>query len=88
MLVVAFALEFPVPVGWCFALIVLSAGLNLYLSFRYPSTHRLSPLSAIGILSFDALQLGGTALHDGGADQSLFGSDDRARGHFGNVAAP
>lgn len=58
VLVVAFVLEFPVPVALCFALIALSAVLNLFLSFRYPSTHRLPPLSALGILTFDALQLG------------------------------
>ena len=46
MLVVAFALSSGVPVGWCFALIVPSAGLNLYLSFRYPDPPA-SPLSAI-----------------------------------------
>ncbi len=66
VLIVAFMFEFPVPVLWCFALIVLSAGLNLYLSFRFPSTHRLSPLSALGILTFDALQLGGLLFMTGG----------------------
>ena len=66
VLVVAFVLEFPVPVALCFALIALSALLNLFLSFRFPSTHRLSPLPALAILTFDALQLGGLLFMTGG----------------------
>ena len=66
VLFVAFVLEFPVPVALCFALIALSALLNLFLSFRFPSTHRLSPLPALAILTFDALQLGGLLFMTGG----------------------
>jgi two-component system, sensor histidine kinase RegB len=40
--------------------------LNLYLSFRYPATYRLPPPSALGILTFDALQLGGLLYMTGG----------------------
>ena len=66
VIVVAYALEFPLPVGMCFALIALSAWLNLFLTFRYPATHRLKPLAAFGILLFDALQLAGLLYMTGG----------------------
>lgn len=66
VLVVAFVLEFQVPVAMCFALIALSACLNLYLSFRFPSPYRVPPPSAFAILTFDALQLGGLLYMTGG----------------------
>jgi len=66
VVVVAFWLEFPLPVGICFALIAASAWLNLVLAFRFPATHRLEPLAALGILAFDALQLAGLLYLTGG----------------------
>lgn len=66
VMVVAYWLEFPLPVSLCFALIACSAWLNLYLAFRYPATHRLPPLPALGILTFDAMQLGGLLYMTGG----------------------
>ena len=66
VLIVAYWLEFPLPVGPCFALIALSAWLNLFLAFRYPATHRLPPYFALGILLFDALQLTGLLFMTGG----------------------
>jgi two-component system sensor histidine kinase RegB len=66
VMIVAFWLGFPMPVGPCFALIACSAWLNLFLAFRYPATHRLEPRAALGILSFDALQLGGLLFMTGG----------------------
>ena len=66
VLFVAYGLNFPLPVGVCFALIACSAWLNLYLTFRYPATHRLKPLPAFGILTFDALQLAGLLFLTGG----------------------
>jgi two-component system sensor histidine kinase RegB len=66
VVVVAFWLGFPMPVGPCFALIACSAWLNLFLSFRFSATHRLEPKAALGILSFDALQLGGLLFMTGG----------------------
>ncbi len=66
VLVVAFWLGFPMPVGPCFALIACSAWLNLFLSFRFSATHRLEPRAALGILTFDALQLGGLLFMTGG----------------------
>ncbi len=66
VLVVAYWLEFPLPVSLCFALIALSAWLNLFLAFRYPPTHRLPPGFAFAILLFDALQLVGLLYMTGG----------------------
>src|SRR5690606_37838406 len=66
VLIVAYWLGFPLPVSLCFALIALSAWLNLFLAFRYPATHRLPPGFALGILLFDALQLAGLLYMTGG----------------------
>jgi len=66
VIVVAYWLGFPLPVGFCFALIACSAWLNLLLAFRYPSTHRLEPNAALGILLFDTLQLAGLLYMTGG----------------------
>lgn len=63
---VAYGLEFPLPVSYCFALIACSAWLNLYLAFRYPAAHRLGPAAALSILIFDALQLVGLLFITGG----------------------
>lgn len=66
VLVVAVGLQFPFPVLYCFALIACSAWLNIYLTFRYPATHRLSPPAALGVLGFDVLQLTGLLYMTGG----------------------
>ncbi|MCO6391596.1 ActS/PrrB/RegB family redox-sensitive histidine kinase [Aliihoeflea aestuarii] len=66
VLIVAFWLQFPVPVALCLALIGCSAWLNLLMAVRYPATHRLPPLAALAILTFDALQLGGLLYMTGG----------------------
>ena len=66
VLFVAYWLEFPLPVSLCFALIALSAWLNLFLAFRYPATHRPTPKFAFAILLFDALQLVGLLYMTGG----------------------
>lgn len=65
---VAFYLEFLLPVGLCFVLIACSAGLNVFLSIRYPTNHRLEPPAALGVLLFDILQLGGLLYMTGGLD--------------------
>jgi two-component system sensor histidine kinase RegB len=66
VVVVAYWLDFPLPVSLCFALIACSAWLNLYLTFRYPSAHRLAPSSALATLLFDSLQLAGLLYLTGG----------------------
>ena len=63
---VAYWLQFPVPVGACLALIGASAWMNLWMAFRYPATHRLAPLPAMGILTLDTLQLSGLLYMTGG----------------------
>lgn len=66
VLLVAYGLKFPLPVSMCFALIACSAWMNLWLTFRYPAAHRLTPLSAFVILTFDSLQLAGLLYMTGG----------------------
>jgi two-component system sensor histidine kinase RegB len=66
VLVVAYGLKFPLPVSMCFGLIACSAWMNLLLTFRYPAAHRLTPLSALAILTFDSLQLAGLLYMTGG----------------------
>jgi two-component system, sensor histidine kinase RegB len=66
VVIVAYGLGFPLPVVPCFAMIACSAGLNIYLALQYPSTHRLPPTAAFGILTFDALQLAGLLYMTGG----------------------
>ena len=57
--VVAVGLGFDLPVGLCFALIGLSAVLNLVLRLRYPATLRLADRPAAVLLAYDVLQLAG-----------------------------
>lgn len=66
VIVVAYWFGFPLPVGYCFALIACSAWLNLFLALRFPATLRLEPKPALAILLFDALQLGGLLYMTGG----------------------
>lgn len=66
VIVIAYWFMFPLPVSLCFALIACSAWLNLLLTFRFPAAHRLKPLAALGILTFDALQLAGLLYMTGG----------------------
>lgn len=66
VLIVAYWFSFPLPVSFCFALIACSAWVNIFLALRYPATHRLDPLPALGILTFDALQLAGLLYMTGG----------------------
>jgi two-component system sensor histidine kinase RegB len=66
VLIVAYGMDFALPVSLCFALIACSAWLNLFLTVRYPATQRLTPPAAFGILTFDALQLAGLLFMTGG----------------------
>lgn len=66
VIVVAYGLEFPLPVSLCFALIACSAWMNLFLAFRFPAAHRLTAMPAMGILIFDSLQLAGLLYMTGG----------------------
>src|SRR5512145_2241373 len=59
ILVVALWFRFPLPIGACFALIALSAWLNLGLRLFFPASYRLDPNWASILLSYDLLQLAG-----------------------------
>lgn len=59
-------LGFVFPLSICFALIAVSAWLNLFLSFRYNLTHRLGTPAAQIVLGFDILQLTGLMYLTGG----------------------
>ncbi|MHA6642688.1 ActS/PrrB/RegB family redox-sensitive histidine kinase [Mesorhizobium sp. A623] len=66
VIIVAYGLQFPLPVGLCFAFIASSAWLNVILALRFPAAHRLKPLAALAILVFDSLQLAGLLYMTGG----------------------
>lgn len=57
ILLVAFGLNFPLPLLTCAVLIGALAVANLFLSARFPSTYRLEPWEATLLLAFDLLQL-------------------------------
>ena len=58
VLVVAFGFGFPFPWMVCLALIVVSALVNVVLSQRYKTSHRLSGNRVFTLLAFDIAQLG------------------------------
>lgn len=66
VLIIAHGYGFDFPEILCFALIACSAWLNIFLSVRFPAAHRLPPLGAMGVLSFDVLQLAGLLFMTGG----------------------
>ena len=66
VLVIALWFQFPVPTLWCFLLIALSAGLNVFLKIKCPSSRRLSADRAMLLLAFDILQLSGLLFLTGG----------------------
>src|SRR5689334_13614571 len=66
VLIVGYGFSFPLPVSLCFVLIAAAAWLNVVLALRFPAAHRLTPLSALGILMFDATQLAGLLYLTGG----------------------
>lgn len=66
ILVVAYGFEFPVPLPHCLTLIALSAWLNVFLTIRFPGSHRLSPPVAAALLTYDILQLTALLYFTGG----------------------
>lgn len=66
VLVIWFGFGFELPVGFCFALIAVSAWLNIGLRLRYPVSHRLDDNAAFALLAFDILQLDGLLYLSGG----------------------
>src|SRR4051812_24363300 len=57
ILVVGLWFGFPLPFAACFALISLSAWLNIGLRISFPTAHRLDPNWAALLLGYDLLQL-------------------------------
>src|SRR5258707_15604990 len=68
ILVVGLWFRFPLPMGACFALIALSAWLNLGLRVVFPSAFRLDPNWATLLLAYDLLQLSGLLYLTGGLE--------------------
>lgn len=66
ILVVQVGLGFEVPLGFSFALIALSAWLNLFLKVAFASTQRLPERWASVLLAYDLLQLAGLLYLTGG----------------------
>ncbi|HWT30482.1 MAG TPA: ActS/PrrB/RegB family redox-sensitive histidine kinase [Propylenella sp.] len=66
ILVVGLWFGFPLPFGACFALISLSAWLNVGLRIIFPVSHRLDPNWAALLLAYDILQLAGLLYLTGG----------------------
>ncbi|WP_306117340.1 MULTISPECIES: ActS/PrrB/RegB family redox-sensitive histidine kinase [unclassified Roseitalea] len=59
---------FQFPVVACFALIAISAALNLVLTWIYPANRRLDPMSVFGVLAFDIMQLAALLFLTGGLE--------------------
>src|SRR5204863_108372 len=57
VLVVYYAIEFPLPIWACLAVIALSAWLNIALRLRFSLTQRLEPERAAWLLAFDIAEL-------------------------------
>jgi two-component system sensor histidine kinase RegB len=66
--IVFFGLGFQLPIGYCLGIIAMSAWLNVYLSIRYPSRHRLSATFASVMLAYDILQLAALLFLTGGVE--------------------
>jgi two-component system, sensor histidine kinase RegB len=57
VIIVAFGLGFPLPIGECLAAVAVSASVNLVLRLRYPANERVDPVRAAAFLAFDIIQL-------------------------------
>lgn len=66
ILIVGLWFGFPLAFGACFALISLSAWLNLGLRIAFPASYRLDPNWATLLLAYDLLQLAGLLYLTGG----------------------
>jgi len=66
VLLVYFGFGFDLPLGFCFALIALSAWLNIFLRIWFPASRQLSAGLAMALLGYDILQLAGLLALTGG----------------------
>jgi two-component system, sensor histidine kinase RegB len=65
---VSLVLRCPMPVGWCLALVALSAWINVFLRLQYAARHRLSRRLGVTLLTYDICQLGGLLYLTGGIE--------------------
>jgi two-component system sensor histidine kinase RegB len=63
---VYWGLGFDFPIGWCLALVSLSAWVNVFLRIRYPARHRLGRSFATALLAWDILELAALLYLTGG----------------------
>ena len=68
VLLVAYYLGYPMPLGFCLGLIALSAWLNIFLSIRWRGSQRLRPRMAGLLLAYDTVQLAGLLYLTGGLE--------------------
>ncbi len=66
VIIVGIGLGFDLPLGWCIALIALSAWINVFLRIKFPARHRLSAPLATGLLMYDLIQLSALLYLTGG----------------------
>jgi two-component system sensor histidine kinase RegB len=66
VIAVYLVLGYDLPVGLCFALIALSAWLNMFLRIRYPASRELSAGPATALLGYDIIQLAALLALTGG----------------------
>ncbi len=64
--VVYFWFRFPMLLGPCLILVGLLAAANLFLTVRYPATHRREPAATSALLAFDFLHLSALLFATGG----------------------
>ncbi len=57
LLIVHFALGFPVPLGWCLGVVAASAWLNIFSMLRFSAQRYLSDREAAAFIAFDLVQL-------------------------------
>jgi two-component system sensor histidine kinase RegB len=68
VVIVHAGLGFTLPLAPCFAVIALSAALNVGLRLRYPVTHRLADRPAAALLAYDVIQLAALLYLTGGLE--------------------
>ena len=61
-------LGYDFAIGWCLAMIAVSAWLNVFLRIRYPARHRLSQSFATTLLAYDVAELAALLYLTGGLE--------------------
>ena len=61
-------LGYDFAIGWCLAMIAVSAWLNVFLRIRYPARHRLSQSFASTLLAYDVAELAALLYLTGGLE--------------------